>query len=59
MYRIPSNGKNTHLWNDQIMGNDPLAESEEIADLINWLERAGVNNIYDLSIWDNRGDWER
>jgi len=50
MYRIPSNGKRTHVWKDRIMGHDPLAENEEIAELRNCLERAGVNNIYEMSI---------
>lgn len=50
MYRIHSNGKRTHLWKDSIMGCDPLAENKEISELRNWLERAGVNSIYDLSI---------
>jgi len=59
MYRIPSNGKRTHLWKYRIMGSDPLEKREEIVDLRNWLERAGVNSVYDLEIWHNRGDWAR
>eukprot|EP00253_Pinus_taeda_P028283 PITA_28283 len=45
MYRIPGNGKSTQLWKDRIMGKDPLVEREDIAELRNWLERAGVNRI--------------
>eukprot|EP00253_Pinus_taeda_P005951 PITA_05951 len=57
MYRIPGNGKSTQLWKDRIMGKDLLAEREDIAELRNWLERAGVNRVYDLASWDERGEW--
>eukprot|EP00253_Pinus_taeda_P024699 PITA_24699 len=57
MYRIPGNGKSTQLSKDRIMGKDPLAEREDIAELRNWLERAGVNKVYDLASWDERGEW--
>jgi len=39
------------------MGKEPLAENENIAELKDWLERAGINNLYDLSKWDQRGEW--
>eukprot|EP00253_Pinus_taeda_P013625 PITA_13625 len=57
MYRIPGNGKSTQLWKDRIMGKDPLAEREDIAELKNWLERVRVNRVYDLASWDERGEW--
>lgn len=41
------------------MGKEPLNNNEDIADLRDWLKQAGVNTIYDLSIWDQRGDWTR
>jgi ribonuclease HI/exonuclease III len=57
LYRSPGNGKRTHLWLDRIMGREPLAENEDITDLRDWLQRAGVNRLYDLSKWDEHGDW--
>eukprot|EP00253_Pinus_taeda_P031511 PITA_31511 len=33
VYRIPNNGKRTHLWHDCIMGKEPLNINEDIADL--------------------------
>jgi len=39
------------------MGKEPLAENVDIIDLRDWLEQAGVNSLYDLSNWDQRGDW--
>jgi hypothetical protein len=56
-YRIPGNGKRTLLWQDSIMGKAPLAENEDIAKLRDWLERVGINNLYDLSKWDQQGEW--
>ncbi|MCY6524894.1 hypothetical protein, partial [Actinobacillus pleuropneumoniae] len=51
------NNKRTHLWLDKIMGKEPLAENVDITNLRDWLKQAGVNNLYDLSNWDQRGDW--
>eukprot|EP00253_Pinus_taeda_P008973 PITA_08973 len=57
VYKIPGNGKLTHLWNDRIMGKEPLRDNEDIANLRDWLKQAGVNIVFDLSKWDQRGDW--
>jgi hypothetical protein len=57
VYRIPGNKKHTHLWIDSIMGREPLADNVDITDLRDWMEKAGVNNLYDLSKWDQHGDW--
>eukprot|EP00253_Pinus_taeda_P019238 PITA_19238 len=58
VYKIPGNGKHTHLWNDRIMGKEPLRDNEEIGNLREWLKQAGVNTVFDLSKWDIRGDWD-
>eukprot|EP00253_Pinus_taeda_P023946 PITA_23946 len=58
VYKIPGNGKRTHLWNDKIMGKEPLRDNEDIANLRDWLKQAGVNTVFDLSKWDQRGDWD-
>eukprot|EP00253_Pinus_taeda_P015605 PITA_15605 len=57
-YKIPGNDKHTNLWHDRIMDRDPLAEFDEIAELRIWLERAGINSLYDLSNWDCHDDWQ-
>jgi hypothetical protein len=57
VYRIPDNDKRTHLWLDSIMGREPLADNVDITYLRDWMEREGVNNLYDLSKWDHHGDW--
>lgn len=40
------------------MGNAPLQENREIAEIKDWLERAGVKRIFELPKWNHRGDWE-
>lgn len=34
-----------------------LSESEDIANIKEWLQRAGINSVYGLSRWDNKGNW--
>lgn len=57
VYKIPDNGKHTKLWHDRIMDSAPLSENEEIDEIRQWLERAGINSVYDLSKWDSHGAW--
>eukprot|EP00253_Pinus_taeda_P033856 PITA_33856 len=58
LYRVSGNGKRTNLWHDRIMGHDPLEKNEDISDLRDWLIRAGINSLYDLSVWDHWGEIE-
>lgn len=57
IYRIPGNGKKTSIWNDRIMGRDAIKENEEIAGLIEWLTATGKTSLFDISEWDQQGDW--
>lgn len=50
--KIPGNGKRTNLWFDPILDQNPLSEAEEIAGTKDWLEHAGITNVFDLSKWD-------
>jgi hypothetical protein len=40
------------------MDRDPLKDNDEITELKEWLERAGINSVYDLSKWDSHDDWK-
>ena len=42
LYRIPGNGKRIRLWEDKIMGLQPLSLAPDIADLHNWLIQKGI-----------------
>jgi ribonuclease HI/exonuclease III len=57
LYRVPGNGKRTYIWQDRIMGSEPLEANQDIADIREWLTRTGKIRLYDISMWDCRGDW--
>lgn len=57
LYRVPGNDKRINIWNDRIMGNDPLGENEAIMDIREWLLQAGKTRLYDISSWDSKGEW--
>jgi hypothetical protein len=40
-YRVPGNGKRTLLWTDNIMGNPPLENTGDLAELREWLSHLG------------------
>eukprot|EP00253_Pinus_taeda_P027254 PITA_27254 len=58
LYRIPGSGKHINIWTESIMMNTPLADKTDITELRNWLERAGVKRLYDLSKWNQHDEWE-
>jgi hypothetical protein len=42
LFRILGNGKKTMLWKDNIMGNTPLIESEDLKEIHAWLSQLGI-----------------
>lgn len=56
LYRIPSNGEKILLWKDRIMNSPPLNSHEEIHELREWLHRAGIRKLNDISAWDSKGN---
>jgi hypothetical protein len=58
LYRIPGNGKNTMLWQDNIMGNAPLNASDELKGIREWLSQRGFIKLADISAWDASGSWQ-
>jgi hypothetical protein len=57
LYRIPRNGKRTWLWEDKIMGLQPLKSVPDFADLCVWLIQQGIQMLADISSWDVDGNW--
>jgi hypothetical protein len=51
----PREWKKTMLWQDNIMGNSPLIESEDIMEIHTWLSQRGINKLADISAWDDSG----
>jgi hypothetical protein len=56
LYRIPGNGRRTWLWEDKIMGLQPLKLAPEIVDLRAWLIQQGIHKLEDISSWDADGN---
>eukprot|EP00253_Pinus_taeda_P030893 PITA_30893 len=52
---IPRNGK-INIWDNCIMGSDPLSEDHSLVMLRDWMDRAGLKTLWDISHWDN-GKW--
>lgn len=55
---IPGNGQRIFIWDDNIMGSDPLAEDHSLAALREWMNTENIKTLWDLSLWDN-DDWWR
>lgn len=57
LFRIPSNGKRIHLWEDKIFGNPPLSSIIPLTELMNWATNKGLSRLADICSWDCVGYW--
>lgn len=57
LYRIPGNGKRIRMWEDKIMGLQPLNSAHEIVDLCDCLTQHGIHKLADISSWGSHGNW--
>lgn len=57
LYRIPGNGKIIWLWEDNIMGLQPLKFTPEFLDLNDWITQHGIHKLANISSWDSGGKW--
>jgi hypothetical protein len=48
----PRNGKNTILWQDNIMGNVPLNTSVDLKGIREWLSQRRFIKLTNISVWD-------
>ena len=55
LYQIPGNGRHIFLWNDKIIGNDPLNYDISINAIKNWLVNKKLYRLYDIISWDKNG----
>ena len=53
LYWIPGNGKKINLWDDSILGEEPLGYNPEIQNIKQWLKDQHIFTLWDLSAWDN------
>eukprot|EP00253_Pinus_taeda_P014894 PITA_14894 len=51
LYWIPSNGKKIRIWEDQILGDQPLHHIEGLANIKLWLQSNNMETLWDISTW--------
>jgi len=52
----PRNNARINLWKYSPLEGAPLESSNEYADFVKWMKRAGYKKLKDLSIWDLQGN---
>ena len=57
LYRIPSNGRQSLLWDDKINGQVPLNSDISICEIKNWLINKGIFKLANIFLWDANGNW--
>ena len=57
--KIPGNGKNIKLWEDRIMGKEPLNLLSCHEDIQNWMKDRGITSLHSISRGENRNWQER
>ena len=58
LFRIPRNKKQIFLWEYSINGKSPLNSYSSITEIKDWMEIKGLFRLYDISAWDNDGNWK-
>ena len=56
LYWIPGNGKKINLWEDSILGDQPLGQLSEIRNIKGWLQLRNKETLWDISSWEEEGD---
>ena len=57
LYWIPGNRKRIKVWEDSILGEEPLGQNLGIQNIKQWLQEQQVFTLWDLSAWDNENNW--
>ena len=56
-YWILGNGKKIKIWADRILGHPPLSFVLPLEYISKWELDSGILTLYDLSTWDQNGNW--
>lgn len=51
LYWIPGNGKKIIIWDDLILGEQPLNHVEGLENIRIWLQSNNLNTLWDISTW--------
>jgi len=58
---IPGNGAKIKIWEDSILGDQPLKELNDLGNIKTWLLANNRTTLWDISIWNNddHESWEK
>lgn len=56
LYWIPSNGRKIKIWDDSILGDQPLNQVEGLANIKGWLHSCNLHTLWDISKWKEAPD---
>ena len=58
IYWILGSAKQVKIWDDNIGPTSHVNFTQELAELMRWMEQANARTLYDLSKWMSRGRWD-
>eukprot|EP00253_Pinus_taeda_P022364 PITA_22364 len=56
LYWIPGNGRKINIWDDSILGEQPLNQVEGLANIKGWLQSCNLHTLWDISKWKEASD---
>ena len=58
---IPGNGAKIRIWEDSILGDQPLNESIDLGNIKAWIQTKNCSTLWDISSWNNDDidSWKR
>eukprot|EP00253_Pinus_taeda_P012315 PITA_12315 len=56
LYWIPGNGRKIKMWDDSIMGDQPMKQVSDLANIKEWLQARNLHTLWDISIWKEAPD---
>ena len=59
LYWLIGKGKKVNLWNDNIMGKNPINDYFEYTELMEWLKNNDIQTLFDPLEWDENGNWTK
>ena len=57
LYKIPDNGKQILMWDDNILGILPLSSIISLKEIKLWLTNKGLLWVANICSWDSAGNW--
>lgn len=52
--KTPGNGKSVAIWDDRIMGKEPLNLQQDLLVIQKWMAERGFNTLHSVSAWDQQ-----